>query len=458
MRVQRVSSKAKPSSPSASRHEHRHLSHPAVRRPAARHVGPAQEGRACSSSRTTSRTSSSRSSTRCPDCARAARSCVGGDGRFHNRRRDPDHPAHGGGERLRPRAGRARRHPVDAGGELRRSASAARSAASSCRRATTRAAPTATSASSTTSPTAARRRRRSPTRSARAAQTIDALPHASDAPTVDLDRDRRARASGRRRSRSSIRSPTTPTLMGDAVRLRRDPRGCSRGGFRMRFDAMHAVTGPYARGDPRAAARRAGRQRRQRRRRCPTSAAAIPTRTRSTPRDLMAAMFGADAPDFGAATRRRRRPQHDRRPRASSSRRRDSLARARGATRSSCPATRAGLAGIARSMPTEPRRRPRRRGARHRLLRDADRLEVLRQPARRRPRRRSAARRASAPAPTTCARRTACGRCCSGSTCSRARGESVEQIVRDALARASAATIYSRHDYEGDRQRRRRRR
>ena len=48
-------------------------------------------------------------------------------------------------------------------------------------------------------------------------------------------------------------------LMGAAVRFRPHPRACSRGGFRMRFDAMHAVTGPYAQRDPRGPARRAGR-------------------------------------------------------------------------------------------------------------------------------------------------------------------------------------------------------
>ncbi len=45
-----------------------------------------------------------------------------------------------------------------------------------------------------------------------------------------------------------------------------------------------------------------------------------------------------------------------------------------------------GLKGIARSMPTQRRRGPRRRKTRHRFLRDADRLEVLRQSARRRSR------------------------------------------------------------------------
>ncbi len=47
--------------------------------------------------------------------------------------------------------------------------------------------------------------------------------------------DGRGHRSGRRLCRAD----------GDAVRFRRDPRPVRRG-FRMRFDAMHAVTGPYA--------------------------------------------------------------------------------------------------------------------------------------------------------------------------------------------------------------------
>ena len=59
----------------------------------------------------------------------------------------------------------------------------------------------------------------------------------------------------------------------------------------MRFDAMHAVTGPYAQ---EIFERRLGAPPAQRRHgdaAAPISAAAIPIRTRSTPSDLMAAMF-----------------------------------------------------------------------------------------------------------------------------------------------------------------------
>ena len=62
------------------------------------------------------------------------------------------------------------------------------------------------------------------------------------------------------------------------------------------------------------------------------------------------------------------------------------------------PGYRGGIAGVARSMPTSAAVDRVAREARHALLRDADRLEVLRQPARRRAQSRSAARRAPAPA------------------------------------------------------------
>jgi phosphoglucomutase len=55
------------------------------------------------------------------------------------------------------------------------------------------------------------------------------------------------------------------------------------GGFRMRFDAMHAVTGPYAEGDPREPPRRRARHGDERHTRCRTSAAATRTRTWCTP-------------------------------------------------------------------------------------------------------------------------------------------------------------------------------
>ena len=118
------------------------------------------------------------------------------------------------------------------------------SAASSSRPATIPAGRTATSASSTISAMAARRRRRSPTRSSRARKAIDRYriadtrrhrprPHRHGRSVDGMTG--RGHRSGRRLCRAD----------GDAVRFRRHPR-CSSSGFRMRFDAMHAVTGPYA--------------------------------------------------------------------------------------------------------------------------------------------------------------------------------------------------------------------
>ena len=78
-----------------------------------------------------------------------------------------------------------------------------------------------------------------------------------DAPDVDLGTHRHAACRATWWSRSSTRSPTMPTLMQtlfdfDAIRA-----ACSPSGFRMRFDAMHAVTGPYAHAHPRGHAGRA---------------------------------------------------------------------------------------------------------------------------------------------------------------------------------------------------------
>ena len=176
--------------------------------------------------------------------------------------------------------------------------------------------------------------------------------------------------------------------------------------------------------------------------RCRISAATIPTRTSSTRKDLYDLMMSARRARFRRGVRRRRRPQPDHRQAASSSRLR---------TRSRCSrpmriwrrATSAGIAGIARSMPTSAARRPRGRKARHRHVRDADRLEVLRQPARCRHGRRSAARKAPAPAPTMCARRTGCGRCCSGSTSSRCAARASKAIVREALGGVRAQLLFA---------------
>jgi phosphoglucomutase len=146
-------------------------------------------------------------------------------------------------------------------------------------------------------------------------------------------------------------------------------------GFRMAFDAMHAVTGPYA---TEIFVRRLG---------------ADPSAIRNTTplpdfgghhpdpnlvhaKELYDTMMGAEAPNFGAASD----GDGDRNliigkgiyvtPS-------DSLA-ILAANAHLAPAYRGGIAGIARSMPTSQGRRPRGCEARYRNARDAHRLEILR--------------------------------------------------------------------------------
>ena len=104
-----------------------------------------------------------------------------------------------------------------------------------------------------------------------------------DTPDVDLDAigetaDRRRDARDRRSRRELRRADA------HAVRFRRDPRACSRPASRMRFDAMHAITGPYAHAILERELGAGARARSSTARRCPISAATIPTRTSPTPR------------------------------------------------------------------------------------------------------------------------------------------------------------------------------
>ena len=253
-------------------------------------------------------------------------------------------------------------------------------------------------------------RRRRPTSTSTRIGTVEARRH-----------DGRGHRSGRRLCRADGERCSTSTRSATMFA----------GGFRMRFDAMHAVTGPM----PRRSSRTGSARRTARRAtscRCRISAATIPTRTSSTPRHLYDEMMGAGRAGFRRRVRRRRRPQPDHRQAASSSRRRTAW-RCSPPTRIWRRATRRASQGIARSMPTSARRRPRRREARHRHA------------TRRRPAgsssatcstpawRRSAARRAPAPAPTMCARRTGCGPCCSGSTSSPCAARASRTIVERAL-------------------------
>ena len=208
----------------------------------------------CSSSRTTSRTSSSRSSTR-SRASRARRWCSAATAAIFNREAIQIVIAHGGRQRLRPGDRRAGRHPVDAGRLATSSASAGPSAASSCRPATIPAARTAISASSTMSATAARRRRRSPTRSSPAPRRSPAIKHRRCA----RRRPRHARHDSARRHDGRDRRSRRRLPGADGARCSTSTaiRALFAGGFRMRFDAMSAVTGPYAHAHPRRGARRA---------------------------------------------------------------------------------------------------------------------------------------------------------------------------------------------------------
>ena len=161
-------------------------------------------------------------------------------------------------------------------------------------------------------------------------------------------------------------------------------RDLFRGGFRLRFDAMHAVTGPYAReiferrlGAAPGTAVNADP--------LPDFGGRHPDPNPTYAADLIAALSDPDGPDFGAASDgdgdrnmvvgRNHRDLAERQP--------------RGAGRQ-CPARALvqGRAARRRALDADqPRGRSRRRRARHRLLRDADGVEIFRLAARCRPHR-----------------------------------------------------------------------
>ncbi len=207
-------------------------------------------------------------------------------------------------------------------------------------------------------------------------------------------------------------------------------------GFRIRFDAMSAITGPYARaileetlgapagsvinGEP-----------------LPDFGGHHPDPNPAHAKELIAADDGSGRARFRRRLGRRRRSQHDRRPRASTS-------RPQTASRSSPPtpiwrrATPVALlASRARCRPRRPRTGSPRRwaSAATRRRRAGSSSAICSMPGSRP----CAAKKASAPAPTTCARRTASGRSCSGST-SWPRGASRSPRSCATTGRATAAT------------------
>ena len=214
--------------------------HAALRGPAPGHFRPAQEGQGSSSSPTTSRISSRRSS--------IPRPASGGTAGGRRRRpllqphRDPDHPADGGGQRRRPGAGWPRRHPVHP-------------AASCVIRKYKRSGGIVLSASHNpggpdddfgikynvgNGGPAPERVTEAIYRRSRGAGRLPHRRHAD----ADLDRVGRQTARGDDASRSSIRSPTTRSSMESLFDFKRHSQLVNSGLFRMRFDAMHAVTGP----------------------------------------------------------------------------------------------------------------------------------------------------------------------------------------------------------------------
>ena len=206
-------------------------------------------------------------------------------------------------------------------------------------------------------------------------------------------------------------------------------------GFTMRFDAMHAVTGPYAHailegelGAPKGTVVNGTP--------LPDFGGHHPDPNLVHAKELYDLMMSTAAPDFGAASD----GDGDRNliiGRGIFVTPSDSLAML-AANAHLAPGYQAGLKGIARSMPTS--------GAADRV---AEKLGV---PAsRRRPAGsssatcsmpawpRSAARRAPAPAPTMSARRTGSGPCCSGSTSWPSQAAGARHRPR-ALGRPTAAT------------------
>ena len=339
-------------------------------------------GSRCFASPAMSRLLSSRCSTRCPRrSARGRRADAGARRRrpLFQRPRDPDDHPPGGGERRRPAAGRPRRPAVDAGDQ--RGHPRARAFGGIVLSASHNPGGpdgdfgikynVANGGPAPERVTEAIYRR---TQTIAAYRTIEA----ADLPLDRIGDD----ALGA--MEVAVIDPVADyaALMErifDFDRL----RDLFRGGFRLRFDAMNAVTGPYAR---EIFERRLG--------------APAGTAVNAEPLADFGGAASRSEPDpcgradrrarrrrrarFRRRLRRRRRPQHGRRPQLAPSGRATAW-RSSPPMRDLVPWFKDGSAGRRALDADEPRGRPRRGGARHRLLRDADRLEIFRQSARCRP-------------------------------------------------------------------------
>ncbi len=283
-------------------------------RPEARHLGPAQEGPGLSAAALCRELR--------PVDLRQPRGLPGRHPRARRRRAlsqprgRSDRPQDGGGQRLRPGDGRPGRAPLDAGRLLRHPRAAGPSAGSSCPPATIPAARTAISASSTISAMAVPAPEKVTEAIFARTKAIKAY-RILEAPDVDLD------------SVGEVALGEMTVEVIDPVADYRQLmdslfdfaliRELFASGFTMRFDAMHAVTGPLRHGDPRGRSRRreghgGERHAAPRLRRPPSRPEPGPRQGSFRPHDVQG----------GARPRRRlgrrRRPQPDPRPRASSSR------------------------------------------------------------------------------------------------------------------------------------------
>ena len=215
------------------------------------------------------------------------------------------------------------------------------------------------------------------------------------------------------------------------------------GGFRLAFDAMHAVTGPYAHAIfERELGAAAGTVRNGTPR--PDFGGHHPDPNLVHAKDLLDLMMGPRCPRPGRRLRRRRRPQPDHRPRPV----RRAVGLAGDAGRQRPPGARLPQGHRRRRALDAHQRRGRPGGGpdRRAVLRDADRLEILRQPARRRPHHAVRRRKRGHGSRPRAREGRRLGRAAVASILA-ARRQSVQEVARTHWA-GYGRNYYTRHDYE----------
>ena len=301
---------------------------------------------------------------------------LGGDGRYHNREAIQMilkmAAANGYGRVVVGRQASSLLPPRRISSDCAR-----RAAESSCRPATIPAARKAISASNTTSPTAGRPRRTSPTPSSAGVASFARSTASPTFPTsTSTDPARRGRGDGGRGCgpRRRLRRPYGALFDFDGI------RAWLKQGNRIRFDAMSAVTGPYAKeileqrlGAPDGTVINAAP--------LPDFGGIIPTRTSCTPMSSSRKCTRADAPALGAASDGDgdRNMIMGRRFFVTPS---DSIALI-AANAHLVRGYRGGLKGVARSLPTSRAADRVAKALAIPFFENSDGLEVLRQPARR---------------------------------------------------------------------------